>query len=63
MRITNNAVRDNMIKSANMDRKVLMNKEKHQLKHVQHDAKKDLMFSVQQALNKLITKRRQEFEA
>ena len=62
IRLKNNDLRHNIIKSTHVDRKVTINKEKSQLKHNQTDAKKDLMFRIQSTLNKLITKRRQEFE-
>ncbi len=39
-----------------------MSREQHYLKENHHDEKRNLLFLVQEALNKVIAKRRKEFE-
>jgi hypothetical protein len=62
IRLKTNKLRDDMVKQVHVKRKETIEKEKHQLKSSQRDDIKDLMFSVKNALNKMISQRRKEFE-
>jgi hypothetical protein len=62
VRLKTNQLRSQMIKTVHAKRKETIEKEKHQLIASQRNDMKDLMFTVQQALNKLISLRRKEFE-
>lgn len=62
IRLKTNQMRDKMIQDVQVKRKVAMEKEKHHLQRQQKDSMKELLYSVQQALNKMISQRRKEFE-
>ena len=62
IRLKNNQLRDKMVQDVQVKRKVTMEKEKHLFNRQQRDTMKELLYTVQQALNKMISQRRKEFE-
>lgn len=62
VRRKNLELKERMIKETHTKRKMQMGKEKHFLQEDQHDKKRNLLFMIQESLNKVIARRRKEFE-
>jgi len=62
IRRKNNELREQLNKNAFVNRRISMEKEKANLGKFHHDDRRDLLFIVQNALNKMIFKRRKDFE-